>query len=226
MGRRARQTLTERRAEELRLEIAETAVKMFVADGDTSATVERIAEAAGVAPRTFYRHFAVKEDVVLPLFRRSTRIMTTALENAPRDGDLIDTLVSTFLIEMHERPLTEADRTLLKIMNSAPQYRLRWLEIDEELCEAVADFLATRVGRVSDPLQRTLPAYVIVKSVRKVFEHWVSTDYSHDIETLLRRGFGMIFAGLNAWSDDGCSARSAIATPGHSRPMPEILHPA
>ena len=48
-----RPTLTERRAEELRMTIALTARDIFLADGSTSATVERICDAVGVAPRTF-----------------------------------------------------------------------------------------------------------------------------------------------------------------------------
>ena len=69
MSAPSRPTLTERRADELRMTIALAARELFLADGSTSATVERICEKVGIAPRTFHRHFPVKEDVVMPLFR-------------------------------------------------------------------------------------------------------------------------------------------------------------
>ena len=86
-------TLTERRAEELRLSIARTARDIFIADGDTTATVERICAEVGIATRTFYRHFPVKEDVLGPLFRRSEDHMRGLLARAAADSDPVDVLV-------------------------------------------------------------------------------------------------------------------------------------
>lgn len=127
MVKRGRPTLTEQRAEELRLAIARTAVEIFVADGDASASVERIADAAGVSTRTFYRRFATKEDVVRPLFRQSTDEVIAALRNAPSDGDVVEALVAAWTSALHEGTLSWFERRFLKLMASTPQYRQRWL---------------------------------------------------------------------------------------------------
>jgi AcrR family transcriptional regulator len=191
-----RQTLTERRAEELRLAIARTAMEIFVADGDTSATVERIADAAGVAPRTFYRHFAVKEDVVLPLFRRSSTLIAAELAAAEVDEALPDVLVRAFRITLNDKRLTRAERAFLGLMMTTPQYRMRWLEVDEELRDAVAALLAERLEIREDPFLHTLAAQLVVNTAREVFEQWLTSDSSEGVEGLLRRGFGLVLTGL------------------------------
>lgn len=189
-------TLTERRAEELRLAIARTAVEIFVADGDTSATVERIAEAAGVSPRTFHRHFAAKEDVVRPLFRHSSNEVVAALRNTPAGSDVIEALVTAWTTSLHEGTLTPFDRRFLKLMVTTPQYRLRWLEVDDDLCAAVAEFLLERIDPGDHPLHRTLPAHLVVHATRHVFDHLISSDSTEDVADLLRDAFRMVLAGV------------------------------
>ncbi|MFD4985205.1 TetR/AcrR family transcriptional regulator [Streptomyces sp. NPDC058374] len=198
MVKRGGPTLTERRAEELRMTIAHKAVEIFVADGDTSATVERIANAAGIATRTFYRHFAVKEDVVRPLFRHSSSLVIDTLRNAPEGGDTVGILVAAWTSAMDDGVLSPFDRRLLTLIAESPQYRLRWLEADDDLCEAVAEFLAKQLGREEHPLRVTLPAYLVVQATRHVFMQWVATGTDEEIADLLRVGLSMVLDGVTA----------------------------
>ena len=133
MTAQGRPTLSERRAEQFRLDIAMAARGIFLAEASTSATVERICEAVGIAPRTFHRHFPVKEDVVMPLFREFGRLSIQSLQQAPSDSDTVDTLVEAFATEVPRRGQVEIDRRFLELMLRAPQYRLRWLDWGEGL---------------------------------------------------------------------------------------------
>ncbi|WP_280438296.1 TetR/AcrR family transcriptional regulator [Nocardia carnea] len=195
MAKLKRPTLTERRAEELRAAIARTAVEIFVADGDTSATVERIVEAAGVSPRTFYRHFPAKEDVVRPLFRASAETVIEALNRTPADGDPVDSLVAAWTSELQGGRIDDFDRRFLALVVSTPEYRLRWLEVDDDLCEATARFLERCYGPFSQTLPRTLPAYLIVQATRHIFDHSIKSDSSADITGMLRDAFRLVLAG-------------------------------
>ncbi|MEU6917385.1 TetR/AcrR family transcriptional regulator [Streptomyces olindensis] len=197
MVKRSRPTLTERRAEELHMTIARKAAEIFVADGDTSATVERIADAVGMSTRTFYRHFPVKEDVVRPLFRHSSQQVVEALRNAPRDGDLVETLVTAWTAELDSGPnLSPFGRTFLALVAASPQYRLRWMEVDDELCQAMAGFLRERIGEGDSPLASVLPGFLIVQATRHVFMHWITSETGEDIADLLREAFRMVLDGV------------------------------
>lgn len=57
--------LRARRRDATRLEIHETAVELFERNGFDETTVDEIAAAAGVSPRTFFRYFPTKEECVL-----------------------------------------------------------------------------------------------------------------------------------------------------------------
>jgi AcrR family transcriptional regulator len=186
----------ERRGEELRLEIARAAMDLFVDDGDTSATVERIADAAGVAPRTFYRHFAVKEDVVLPLFRRSSARIAAELRAAPADEALVDTLTRVFRGQLDEDRLSQQQRSFLGLMMTNPQYRMRWIEIDGVLREAVEHLLERHLGPIADEFLLHLAAELIASSGRRAYEEWLTARDGESVDSLLRRGFSLVLDGL------------------------------
>jgi len=56
----------ERKKRLTRDELQRTAIEMFRARGYEDVTVEEIAAAAAVSPRTFYRYFPAKEDLLFP----------------------------------------------------------------------------------------------------------------------------------------------------------------
>ena len=194
-----RQTLTERRAEELRMSIALTARDLFVAEGDTSVTVERICEIVGINPRTFHRHFPVKEDVLMPLLRRSERVIVQGLEDAPDDADPIEVLTAVLTTELNRRQVPEYDHQIMTLIVNTPQYRLRFVEWCEGLSEAVTRFLARYYELDPDPFLRELPALLVIQTMRHSLTRWVrdggSDDFS-DIERWDSRGLRLALSGL------------------------------
>ncbi|MFD3474211.1 TetR family transcriptional regulator [Streptomyces sp. NPDC058695] len=82
-GSSTTETLTERRKAATRLDIARTAAALFVEGGLRATRAEDIARAAGVAPRTFYRYFATKEEAVAPLFAAGAQQWAEAVRDAP-----------------------------------------------------------------------------------------------------------------------------------------------
>ena len=197
-----RVTLVERRAEALRLDIARAALDLFVQDGDTGATVERIAEAAGVAPRTFYRHFAVKEDVVLPLFQRSSAKIADELRATPDDEPVTEALVRAFRSQLDgERQLSARQRDFLGLMMTNPQYRMRWTEVDGQLRSAVADLLASRLNVPGHLFAHQLAVDLVAHAGRRAFEEWLTVRRTESIDTLLRTGFQLVLTGLTSTAD-------------------------
>jgi AcrR family transcriptional regulator len=204
-----RPTLSERRAEQFRLDIAMAARDIFLAEGSTSATVERICEAVGIAPRTFHRHFPVKEDVVMPLFREFGRLSIQSLQQAPSESDPVDTLVEAFGTEVPRRGQVEIDRRFLELMLRAPQYRLRWLDWGEDLAAPISDFLAARYDLGTDAFRRDLPGHLVIQTCRQAYVYWVEDgDFDH-LKSALRTGVEMIVAALAPLSTGQRSSRTS-----------------
>jgi AcrR family transcriptional regulator len=59
-----RQGLREKKKARTRKLIFDVALKLFLKKGFASTTIEEIAQAADIAPRTFFRYFPTKEDVI------------------------------------------------------------------------------------------------------------------------------------------------------------------
>ncbi|MFE9328065.1 TetR/AcrR family transcriptional regulator [Nocardia sp. NPDC052278] len=196
MSKPAKQTLTERRAEELKLTIALTARDLFVTDGDTSATVERICEIVGISPRTFHRHFPVKEDVAIPLFRRFGSTTTEVFETAGPQDDPVETLVRAFTTEIRRRHFEEFDRKFMSLVVKTPPFRLRWMEWCEHMEQPVTEFLSTRFDLDDDPFLRELPARLIVHTSVHAYIQWVDTGDLTELESRQREGMRMIVGGL------------------------------
>ncbi|MFV8166865.1 TetR/AcrR family transcriptional regulator [Mycobacterium sp. 134] len=192
-------TLTERRAEELRLSIADTARRIFIADGDATATVERICAEVGIATRTFYRHFPVKEDVLGPLFRRSEDRMRGLLARAAADSDPVEVLVDMFTVEVRPEESVEVARKLMCFVAETPQYRLRWMKWGESLTDAITEFLAGHFELGDDAFTRSLPSRLIVHVSSNAYIWWTDSKEPHELDELLvahRSGIGMVLAGL------------------------------
>jgi AcrR family transcriptional regulator len=192
----SRPTLTERRADELRMTIALAARDLFLADGSTSATVERICEKVGIAPRTFHRHFPVKEDVVMPLFREFGSLSVQVLQKSAPASDPVDTLVEAFTTEVTKRGEAEIDRKFMALIIGDPQYRLRWLDWGQDLTDPITEFLDRSVDLGIEPFIRTLPAALVIQVCRQAYIHWVQDGNFANLESVIRAGMQMIIRAL------------------------------
>jgi AcrR family transcriptional regulator len=78
-------TLRDQRRQTAMSEIAQVALRLFLERGFEETNVEEIAAAAGCSPRTFYRYFGTKEDVMF--------------HDIPAMIDRLDSVLAAHLIE-------------------------------------------------------------------------------------------------------------------------------
>jgi AcrR family transcriptional regulator len=76
-------TLRERKREQSRAATIRAAWELFVDRGYDHVTVQDICDAAEIAPRTFHRYFANKEDVLAEPVRRMMAVLTDEVEAGP-----------------------------------------------------------------------------------------------------------------------------------------------
>jgi AcrR family transcriptional regulator len=80
-------TRRERRRHEVRARIIEAAMRLFDANGFAATTVGEICDAADVAEKTFFNHFASKPDMLREVARIELDILVGLISEAVRQGD-------------------------------------------------------------------------------------------------------------------------------------------
>jgi AcrR family transcriptional regulator len=99
--------LRERKKEQTRRAIEDAAFRLFAERGFQGTTVADIADAADVAPRTFFAYFPSKEDVLFADFDETFDDVAARLRERPPGESTFDTLRSWAADQL---PEMEADR--------------------------------------------------------------------------------------------------------------------
>ncbi|MFJ7334831.1 TetR/AcrR family transcriptional regulator [Streptomyces sp. NPDC101116] len=149
-------SLTERRKAETRREIARAAAGLFVRHGLRATRAEDIAQAAGVAPRTFYRYFATKEEAVAPLYATGAERWVEAVRTAPPDAGVLRALEEGVRHTLTPGVAVSASswewvRTLLRLAEATPSLHRVWAEVCQASERRLGEVLAERVTRADAP---------------------------------------------------------------------------
>ncbi|MCX4575577.1 TetR/AcrR family transcriptional regulator [Streptomyces sp. NBC_01571] len=145
-------SLTERRKAATRMEIARAAAELFMKHGLRATRAEDIARAAGVAPRTFYRYFAGKEEALGPLFAAGVEKWAEAVRDAPAGLSVLDALrhavVRTLTPGVGVRPESmEWARSLLRLADGSPALLRVWGEACQGAERTLEGVLAARLSQ-------------------------------------------------------------------------------
>ncbi|MGW0533468.1 TetR/AcrR family transcriptional regulator [Streptomyces sp. NPDC003032] len=179
-------SLTERRKTETRLDIARTAASLFAADGLRATRAEDIARAAGVAPRTFYRYFATKEEAVAPLFTAGAQQWAEAVRQAPDGLSVPDALRRAVAHTLAAGDAGEAEslewvRSLLRMSEQSAALRAVWADTCHASEQTLLAVLVERTGGDGPPaLELSLAAAVASAAVRVAVETWAAGDAPAD----------------------------------------------
>lgn len=177
--------LRQRKQDATRALLEETALRLFVERGYVNTTVDDIADAAGIAPRTFYRYFPAKKDV---LFAYDEARIQIAL------GDLSEVSLYEVLIRLSSlleedqsfivarADLTDADPTL-------DAYRLinRGRYIDD-----IALALAKSEGLDEPDLWCRTAAECVMAVMSAAFREWQSNSTGEPLHAIFERVVGLL----------------------------------
>ncbi|GAA3444738.1 TetR family transcriptional regulator [Planomonospora venezuelensis] len=107
--------LRERKKRKTRLALIDAALDLFAAQGYEATTVDQIAAAVDVSPRTFFRYFATKEDVALSSPVDGQEVMLRELAARPAEEPPFVALghaMRAVVTALQEGDLTETARFL------------------------------------------------------------------------------------------------------------------
>ncbi|MFJ9824032.1 TetR family transcriptional regulator [Streptomyces sp. NPDC101160] len=207
----------------MRRELATAAMELFATKGYEATTVDEIAAAAGVARRTFFRHFRSKEEAIFP-DHDDTLVRAEAVLNAAPP---------------HEHPLDTVCRGIKEVMKmyagspavSVARYRLtrEVPTLREREIASVARYerLFTRylLGHFDerdhhdgndDPLLAEVAASAVVTAHNHVLRRWLRAGGQGDVEAQLDHAFAIVRETFGS----GIGARPAPAGTTAAEPAP------
>jgi AcrR family transcriptional regulator len=165
--------LRERKKQQTRERLQETAMRLFRERGYDGATVELIAEGANVSVTTFFRYFESKEDV----FLASIHTVIERIESAIRDREPGVSVISALrmilddvLGEMdHSR-----DRAQQKRVDAVPELRERIREYEDRIRRTIAEAYADELGEAATDLRPTMLSEAVCGSFDAARGAWLS----------------------------------------------------
>ncbi|MFF0491209.1 TetR family transcriptional regulator [Nocardia sp. NPDC003482] len=149
--------LRERKKQQTRRRIIEVALRLCDAQGFDATTVEQIADAADVSPRTVNRYFELKEDIVLAPIEEMGRVLGAELRKQPVTGNELVALHDTFLTVVTNslagaEPPFEWFQQMQRITRSSATVRARSMDIADTKTIEIHSAIAERIGADPDSL--------------------------------------------------------------------------
>jgi len=154
---RARKT----RSEVMISQIETVALALFMERGFDAVTVEEIAASAGISPRTFYRYFPLKEDVLQARIRQRAEALRDALAKRPSAEPPLHSVRAAFEAVLSNEDLALLEQWITVIAVSPSVLRAVLGAKILALNGVLAEFFGARMGVPKDALApETLAAAV------------------------------------------------------------------
>jgi AcrR family transcriptional regulator len=176
--------LRERKRTRTRLAIQAEAMRLFAEKGYENTTVEDIAYAAAISPRTFFRYFPSKEDVVL--WDEYDPVVEDLVAARPTDESPALTARAVMVEALggiYRRDRAEL-LTRVRLLTTVPELRARLLE-SQSGAEKFASMLARRRG--ADELEARVVIAALGAIIVAALDAWQRDDGKTDLLAIFDR---------------------------------------
>jgi AcrR family transcriptional regulator len=158
--------LRQRKKEKARNDLVRSALRLFNKQGFAATTVEEIAAAVDLSPRTFFRYFAAKEDVVFATAEEDLQGLVESLRVVP--GRLsgfaaLAAAVAGFAEELDAR--RDELQVRFRLVRANPSLQAKGREMVARWAGALAAELARREGRDGPAPAEELVALLAVSAL-------------------------------------------------------------
>jgi AcrR family transcriptional regulator len=190
--------LRERKKQERRRCIEDAAIDLFEAHGFDGTTIEDIAAAADIAPRTFFYYFPTKEDVVLADYASRLERIIDALGHRPASEAPWAALQASFITVAADYEASRDDLIRrFTIMAAHPPVYARSLQLQSGWEDALTDALMQRAAHHIENLESRLLAATALACMRSSLRHWILTGHRMALPDLIDSCFDRLSKGLS-----------------------------
>jgi mycofactocin system transcriptional regulator len=175
-----------------RAEIERTALHLFATGGFDETTVDDIADAAGIARRTFFRYFPSKNDVVWGDFDTLLDELEGGLDDAPADAALWATIRAAVIDFNALAPsAVAAHRQRMALILYVPALQAHSTLRYAAWRAVVERFAATRLDPAADGASPGLVGHLALAASVSAYELWL-TSPGTDLALLLGAAFDAV----------------------------------
>jgi AcrR family transcriptional regulator len=195
--------LRERKKQRTRDALTDAAFTLFGSKGFEATTIDEIADAVEVSPRTFFRYFASKEEVALSLMDQQLGAILDRFAQRPADEPVLTALraAAVEVIRSCEDGVGfdpsrfECIQTLL---GTSPLLAARSLEQGSARISELAELVAARMGVNALTDQRPyLVASVVICGIQTAVKAWRDVHPDARSSDLINQAFDLLTTGLN-----------------------------
>jgi AcrR family transcriptional regulator len=198
----------ERKRTKTRLMIQAEALRLFAEKGYSETTVEEIADAAAISPRTFFRYFPAKEDVVI--WDEYDPLVPDLLQARPDDEPAAETLRAVIREAMSGLYRSDPEGLLARVRLSftVPELRARFAEEQQRGMETLAPLLEQKRWTRTDDLQLRVISAALFAAVSVALDRWQQDDGTSDLLALLDQTIDALAKGIGELQSRPSSQRA------------------
>jgi AcrR family transcriptional regulator len=195
--------LRERKKQRTREKIVEAAFELFAERGFDGTTIADIAEAAEIAPRTFFSYFPSKDDVVFYDFEETQAVIASWLHDREPGTNAIDALragIASGVQEIGPSDLREK-RLRKRLMRENESLAAHSEHLKGKLADLLGDAVAEDLGDAPSDLRPRLVAAAFLAAIGLI-DDMSEDELSHSAETI-ESLLVFLRGGLAALQDQG-----------------------
>jgi AcrR family transcriptional regulator len=192
----------------VRHDVTVAALELFASKGYDDTTVDEIAARAGVARRTFFRHFRTKEDAVFPDHDAYIKRIEEFVDRAGTTETALDVIVRAahLVLAMYaDDPATAVRR--YELTRRVEPLREREITASSRYQRVFAEYLHRRSGGADEArLRDEVAAAATVAAHNQVLRQWLRAGGTGDPHPRLDEALRSVAAVIGPWLAGGRAA--------------------
>jgi AcrR family transcriptional regulator len=160
----------------VRERLAHAAAELFQTQGYDDTTIEQIASRAGVARRTFFRHYRSKEDVIFPNHDELLLRVRERLSLFPDERRIDAVTAAVTIVLRHYVDTREISLLRYRLVSQVPALREREIVSVARYQRTFREHLSEGAEDLETSLRAEVAAASVAAAHNQVLRHWLRGD--------------------------------------------------